>query len=439
MMIINAVFLILFSLVGITGSLFTPNSLVTVAIVNVRELNHRDMDVRELLSAPSFVPEEELYIHIAGGYFSFFESKTGQISKSSMIGLPSSKREDLDGTAKVSGSLKIVLSKLMYESRFVYLPKGKLIISKGSKDIEIFNLKKLDYVRIPGSDIPVYRLSAVNPENNRKASLIATAYGTDVPRLIGNLYIEDNNNLESFDIRIYGRNENEAEGHLWKKIEIVSQFTSDQVQKHDSELLSLSFGDGITDIEKEIAGRAFTLALLRYNEMGFKFPELELLKVYFHAPADWEEDVPENTIALYNDVDQYILMPPFDSKFFQERNILGTRGNKDIYFSILFHEFCHYLNKQANPRIARHHDEFIACALQLLILPERLRNRIVDDYSGLVFKNRNDISLLSYINTPKEFQVASFLFYNNHETQMKRIILKSHLVIRDPFLIPYDL
>jgi len=247
---ISAVFLIFFSLVGIRGSLFTPKSLATASIVNVRELNRRDREVRELLSAPSFVPVEELYIHIAGGYFSFFESKTGQIRKSSMIGLPSSKRENLDGTAKVSGSLKIVLSKLGYESRFVYLPEGELILSKGSKDAEIFNLKKLDYVQIPGSDIPVYRLSAVNPENNRKVSLIATAYGTDIPKLIGNLYIEDNDDLESFDIRICGRNAYEAESHLWKKIEIVSQFTYDQVQEHDSELLSLSLGDSASEFEK---------------------------------------------------------------------------------------------------------------------------------------------------------------------------------------------
>jgi hypothetical protein len=439
MITIKAVLIIFFSLGGITGSLFTPKPLASVEIVNITELNLREMKVRKLLSAPSFVPEEELYIHIAGGYFSYFESKTGRTSKPNIVSLPNSKQEFSNTTAKDSGSIKIVLSKLGYESRFVYLPKGKLIFSNGSKDNEIFILNKLDYVQIPGSDTPVYRLSAVNPENNRKASLITTPIGTDVPRLIGNLYIEDNNNLESFDIRIYGRNENEAERHLWKKIEIVSQFTSDQVQEHDSELLSLSFGDGITDVEKQIAGRAFTLALLQYNEMGFKFPELELLKVYFRAPADWKEDVPENTIAFYNDVDQYILMPPFNSKFFQERNILGTMGNKDIYFSILFHEFCHYLNNQVNPRIVRHHDEFIASALQLSTLPERLRNQIVDDFSGLVFKNRNDISLLAYIDTPKQFQVASFLFCNSHQAQMKRIILKSHLVIRDPFLIPYDL
>lgn len=201
----------------------------------------------------------------------------------------------------------------------------------------------------------------------------------------------------------------------------------------------ISSNEDTADIEKEFAGRAFSLALSRYNEMGFKFKELERIKVYFCAPADWKEDVPENTIAFYNDVDQYILMPPFNSKFFQERTILGTMGNKDIYFSILFHEFCHYLNKQANPRIVRHHDEFIACALQLSTLPEKLRNQIIDKFSEFVFKNRNDISLLAYINTPKQFQVASFLFCNSHHTQMKRIITKSHLVIRDPFLIPYEL
>jgi len=194
-----------------------------------------------------------------------------------------------------------------------------------------------------------------------------------------------------------------------------------------------------TNIEKEITKRAFELALVYYKKMGFIFPDLIFPKVYFSTPVNWKENISENTIALYNNVDQYILMPPFNSKIFQERTILGHKGNKEIYLSILFHEFCHYLNNQINPKIVRHHDEFIACALQLAILPEELRNRIVDEFCGLVFKNRNDISLLAYIYTPKQFQVASYLFMNNHESQMKRIIMKSHLAIRDPFLIPYDL
>ena len=194
-----------------------------------------------------------------------------------------------------------------------------------------------------------------------------------------------------------------------------------------------------TNFEIEITKRAFELALFHYKEMGFIFPKFIFPKVCFSTPANWKEDVSENTIALYNDVDQYILIPPFNSRFFQERTILGTKGNKEIYFSILFHEFCHYLNNQVNPRIVRHHDEFIACALQLAVLPEDLRSRIVEEFCGLVFKNRNEISLLAYIYTPKQFQVASYLFMNNHESQMKRIIMKSHLAIRDPFLFPYEL
>ena len=224
MKILSAVLFIIFSSVGITGSLFTPGSLSTAAIVDVSELNSGSREVRELLLAPSFVPEEEIYTHIAGGYFSFFDSKTGQIRKSSMIGLPSLE-ENLNLSPKADGSVKIVLANLGYESRFVYLPEGDLIFSNGSGDIEIFNLKKLDYVQMPGSDIPAYRLSAVNPENNRKASLIAAAVGTDVPKLIGCLYIEEGVDLESFDIRIRGRNTNEAENHLCKKMEFVSNFT----------------------------------------------------------------------------------------------------------------------------------------------------------------------------------------------------------------------
>lgn len=444
MKILSSILFVIFSSVGITGSLFTPDSLSTAEIIDAGELNYENREVREFLSAPSFVPEKEIYTHIAGGYFSFFDSKTGRIRKSSMIDFTPLKQENLDSIAKVPGSLKIVLSKLGYESRFVYLPEGKLILSRGLKDDEIFNLKKLDYVQIPGSIIPAYRLSAVNPENNRKASLITTAHGTDVPVMMGNLYIEDKTDIESFDIRIYGRNANDAESYLCKKMEIVSDFTYDPIkdrgpisrsEESEAESFSLDFGEGATHFEKEIAKRALVLALSRYREMGFEFSELRLPKVYFDTPVNWEEKILENAIAVYNTEEQYILMTPFDSTSFQDQDILGTMGNEDIYFSILFHEFCHHLNHLVNPLIAPHHDEFVACALQLSTLPEGLREQIVDDFCGTVFKSRNDISLLTYISTPKQFQVASYLFGNSHEAQVRLIILNSHHMIRDPFLV----
>ena len=445
MKILSTVLLVIFSSVGITGPFFIPGSISTAAIVDVSELDGGYREVRELLLAPSFVPEEEIYTHIAGGYFSIFDSKTGRIRKSRMKDLPPLKQENLNSAVKDSGSLKIVLSKLGYESRFVYLLEGKLILSTGSKDDEIFNLKKLDYVQIPGSVVPSYRLSAVNPENNRKASLITTTLGTDVPVMIGKLYIEDNTGIESFDIRICGRNANEAESHLCKKMEFVSDFTYEQVgyrdpisrsEESESESLSLNFGKGATDLEKEIAGRAIVLALSRYRKMGFEFPELKLPKVYFEAPVNWEEKVLENTIAIYNTEKQYVLMMPFSSTSFQDQDILGTRGNEDVYFSILFHEFCHHLNHLINPLIAPHHDEFVACALQLSTLPEGLRKQVVDNFGGTVFERRSDISLLTYISTPKQFQVASYLFGSSHESQVKLIILNSHkMMIRDPFLV----
>ena len=130
-------------------------------------------DVRELISAPSFIPEEELYTHIAGGYFSSYDMKNGQFQKSDKVNLPNFEHAE-QVNVKGKNSIKIILSNLYYDSRFVYLPEGELILSKGTKDEEIFSLNKLDYVQIAGSDIPAYRLSAENKENNK-------IYGGAVP------------------------------------------------------------------------------------------------------------------------------------------------------------------------------------------------------------------------------------------------------------------
>lgn len=188
-------------------------------------------EVRELISAPSFVPDEELYTHIAGGYFSSFDMKTGQFWNSESV-------------KKEKRSIRIELSYLYYDSRFVYLPEGELILSKGSQNDEIYSLKKLDYIQIEGSNIPSYRLKAVNLKNNKVATLISTSIGTEIPIMIGTLYVENNKKIESYEVRICGRNNFDQENHLCKKIETVSHFPEKPSK--------LTFGENAAGVEKQM-------------------------------------------------------------------------------------------------------------------------------------------------------------------------------------------
>jgi len=382
--------------------------------------------IQELVSAPSYVPEEELYTHIAGGYFSSYDMKTGQFRNSEIMELPELKSVDFSWYDKADGSIKIILTGLKYESRFVYLPEGELILTDGSGNEKIFSLKKLDYVQIEDSDIPVYRLSARDQKDNM-ATLISTSVGIEIPSLVGTLYVENEEDIESYLVRICGRNNFDQENHLCKKIENVSHFFEDSSK--------LTFGNNATGDQKLMAENAYDKAKSVYKDMGFDLSGLVSPLVYFGSPVDWNEDVLTNTIALYNSDEKYILMTPFDSDFYQNSDILGTKGNGDMYFSILFHEFCHHLNNYINPEIVPHHDEFIACALQLATLDENFLEQVISQFKGFSFEKRSDITLLAYISTPKEFQVASYLFGQEHELQINILLRNSQYLVRDPFLV----
>ena len=385
------------------------------------------VQVQELISAPSFVPEEELYTHIAGGYFSSYDMKTGECIDSERLELPALNLVVIEKNTGDKGSVKIILTELNYSSRFVYLPKGELILVNGSGEKEIFSLEKLDYVQVEGSEIPAYRLSAENLQNNKNATLISTSIGTEIPQLVGTLYVEINKKVVSYEVRICGRNNFDQENHLCKKIESVSNFKSEPE--------GLSFGPGTTEEEKSQAEKAFSKAKSVYQNLGFDLTGLNSPIVYFGSPLDWEEDVLENTIALFNNVKKYILMTPFDSDTYQENNILGTYGNLEVFNSILFHEFCHHISNWINPEIAPHHDEFIACALQLATLSDSLLDQVIDEFGSFTFESRNDITLLAYISTPKPFQVASYLYGSSHAGQLRLLIQNSQYMIRDPFLV----
>lgn len=190
-----------------------------------------------------------------------------------------------------------------------------------------------------------------------------------------------------------------------------------------------------TEQEISLSNQAFMDACSLYESMGFDLQGLNPPEVYFASPSVIDDQLLPNTIAVYNNVKKEVYMTPFQSESFQSRNILGTFGVEEVYYSILFHEFCHHLNNFINPSIAPHHDEFIAAALQLSVISARVVNRAVELFNGLVFESRSDITLLAYISTPKDFQVASFLYGKRNPLQLKNIISNSHNMVRDPFLV----
>jgi len=193
MKIIGSVFVVVLTMAGVSGSIPPVNQVPSVP---------------EVLDAPAYLPAEERYIHIAGGFFSYFDRKPGALA---------------DQAGQPAGSVCFGLDELYHESRFVYLPKGDIAIRDERGRVRCFAMERLDYVRLPDSDVPAYRLAGEG------ATLVVTDSGREAPCLIGDLYVKESGGYERYTVSIHGRGENDAERHLWRKIERVTMTRSHEL------------------------------------------------------------------------------------------------------------------------------------------------------------------------------------------------------------------
>jgi hypothetical protein len=190
---IGSVFVVVLAMVGVSGS-----------VPSVTQLD----SVPEVLEAPSYVPAEERFIHIAGGFFSYFDQRPGTLA---------------DEAGQPAGSVSFELDKLCHESRFVYLPTGDITIRDKHGDARCFAMERLDYVQLPDSDLPAYRLAGEG------ATLVVTDSGREAPCLTGDLYVNVSGGYERYTVLIHGRSENDAERHLWQKIERATTTSPDEI------------------------------------------------------------------------------------------------------------------------------------------------------------------------------------------------------------------
>ena len=180
---------------------------------------------REQIHCKSLVPEtEESFVHIGGGFFAYFNRRNGIAKKNSTLSSPCLNRLPVETNIC---EIRFSLRELGYASRLVYLPKGSLELGTAEGRTMNFRMEVLDYVQLPGRELPCYRLIASgNQEHYSKAILICCALGTDSPVLVGTLYLVSGSdtNICSYEIEITGRNNVEAENHLWKVVEVASHF-----------------------------------------------------------------------------------------------------------------------------------------------------------------------------------------------------------------------
>ena len=122
----------------------------------------------------------------------------------------------------------------------------------------------------------------------------------------------------------------------------------------------------------------------------------------------------------------------FDSRMFQHQGFLGDTS-ENMYYSIIVHEFAHYMNALVSPGLSYVSSELIAGAVQVDLMNPETRLRMLSREGITRFSTYRDISFSTYLQGPQNFIVASYLYCNEHPKMFLRFLNQRIPEIKDPF------
>ena len=176
----------------------------------------------DLLDSPSHVPKEEPYVHLAGGFFSLFDRRTGELRFASGLSQCEPAAQSAVRQLQSCVRVRIRLESLRGGSAFVYILQGNLILYDSAGGCYRCRLERLDYSAPTGVQVPYYRLLFTVPQiDGRGVMLIRAVEGTR-PRSSGYLLLCRGEEWAVYFLEICGRSELQAEHHLCRFVERMS-------------------------------------------------------------------------------------------------------------------------------------------------------------------------------------------------------------------------
>lgn len=102
---------------------------------------------------------------------------------------------------------------------------------------------------------------------------------------------------------------------------------------------------------------------------------------------------------------------------FGKEVLFGQEMDKELYRSLIIHEIAHALfwNNMGEKLIAREIHEYFAYTIQLALLDEAHRNKIIYSCNVPAYVNMSEISEEYYLLSPKHFAVKSYLHFINNK------------------------
>ncbi|MBT3273825.1 MAG: hypothetical protein HN368_11765 [Spirochaetales bacterium] len=191
--------------------------------------------------------------------------------------------------------------------------------------------------------------------------------------------------------------------------------------------------ENATDFEETLAIQAFSDVKKYYENFGFSIPEGLPPTIFFQDRLTISGGAPSESMGLFDHDSMSVWIVHFKSPKFQRQGYLGDKS-ANMYYSIIVHEFAHYMNALVSPGLPHATNELIAGVVQVDLMNPETRRRILSKGGVLKFSSYRDVTLFTYFRGPQNFILASYYYCMEHPKMLLRFLNQTVPEIRDPFL-----
>jgi hypothetical protein len=189
------------------------------------------------------------------------------------------------------------------------------------------------------------------------------------------------------------------------------------------------------ELEQALSMQAYEEVRAYYEELGYAIPEDAVPSVLFEDRISLDGRKVPDALGLFDPDPMSIHLVHFESDKFQERGFLGAPPSVELYYSIIVHEFAHYVNALVSPGLLPPADEFIASTVQLELMDPDTRRNVLASTEIKKFSSCRDIILSAYWFAPDNFILACYCYSSEHPGMLMRFLEQTNPKIKDPLFI----
>lgn len=206
------------------------------------------------------------------------------------------------------------------------------------------------------------------------------------------------------------------------------------LRRSDRPIVTSVHSHGASPYERECAERAGRAVKGLYRDLGFEYIQKELPDVFFMDTISVGSKQIDWALAIYDRQDSAVRVCRYRSDIFQNNERFDGCSRRAVYYTIIVHEFAHYINAMISPGLPPAVDEAIAGFVQYTLMDPVLRDRLLEETSG-GFGSYRDAVLSRYISDPDDFLGSAYLYLREHPSIMKRWLLRHELFPKDPLFL----